>query len=103
MASIFDYLRQQAEEIAGATQERVSDLDREIAEIEKQKAKKEAERDLARGALKRLANFPVKNGADYLCPNCWVTRGGMSTLQPIPSPDRHDIFRCGLCGHELVI
>jgi len=51
---------------------RIVGLDKELAEIEKQKAKIEAEREKARGALKRAANFPVTNGIDYLCPLCWV-------------------------------
>jgi hypothetical protein len=42
------------------------------------------------------SNAPVL----YLCPRCWVEKGG---LAPFPSDARHDLFRCGLCEYELLI
>lgn len=101
--TIAEYLRQKAMEIADAAQARVSELDHVIAKIEQQKSEKETERDMARGAFQRLANYPVSIGGNYQCPDCWVNYGKMSPLQPISSANRHDFFRCGLCKYEAVI
>jgi hypothetical protein len=102
MASIVDELRNKAQEFAEHTHTQITHFDKQLAEIEKQKAAIEADRVKARSALKRAADFPVKRGADYLCPLCWVDDGVTSTLRPVPSTDRHDIFRCNTCHFEAV-
>jgi aspartate/methionine/tyrosine aminotransferase len=101
--NIFDHLRKAANEIAQQAAARISNLDRQIAEIEEQKKKIETDRTKARGSLQRAANFPVKNGADYLCPSCWVDEGKMTPLNPIPSQTSDDIFICPLCSYETII
>jgi seryl-tRNA synthetase len=98
--SIFDEIKRKAQEYAEHAHAKISRLDKQLAEIEKQKAKIDAEREKARGSLKRAANFPVKHGADYLCLYCWVDDDVTSTLRPVPSTDRHDIFRCNICQAE---
>ena len=100
MASIFDEMKQRALGIAEHLHAQISNLDKQLADIEKEKAKIEAERQKARGALKRAADFPVKLGADYICPVCWVDDNNPSTMRPVPSADRHDIFRCNRCQFE---
>ncbi|MEH2627081.1 hypothetical protein V1292_005136 [Bradyrhizobium sp. AZCC 1719] len=103
MATIADEMKLKAQEIADHAHAKIARLDEELSKIEKQKAKIDAERHKARGALERAAKFPVKSGADYLCPLCWVDEAKASTLRPVPSPDRHDIFRCNTCHFEAVI
>jgi hypothetical protein len=101
--SIADELRKAAQEIADHATSRISELDRQIAEIEKKKKEIDADRVKARDSLKRLANYPVMLGGDYQCPLCWVGEGKMSPFRPVPSSDRNDIFRCALCQFEQVI
>jgi aspartate/methionine/tyrosine aminotransferase len=101
--SIFDHLRKAANEIAQQAAARISNLDRQIAEIDEQKKKIETDRTKARGSLQRAANFPVKSGANYLCPSCWVDEGKMTPLNPIPSQTSDDIFICPLCSYETII
>jgi uncharacterized small protein (DUF1192 family)/DNA-directed RNA polymerase subunit RPC12/RpoP len=100
---VFEQLKQAAIEIADRLEARVSQLDREIAGLEQERAKKQAERDLASRAPQRLANFPVQVGSDYLCPRCWIEEGKRSPIAPIPSETRDDIFRCPLCSYETII
>jgi hypothetical protein len=100
MASIFDEMKRKAQEIAEHAYGKIAQLDDQLADIEKQKAAIDAERENARGALKRAADFPVKRGADYLCPLCWVDNAVTSTLRPVGSPDSRDIFRCNICHFE---
>jgi phage-related minor tail protein len=88
MAAIFKKLRQAGNDAADHLVSTISDLDRQIAELNERKKKVEAERVQAGNALKAAADYPVNMGADYLCPICWVSNNIMSTLQPIPSPDR---------------
>jgi aspartate/methionine/tyrosine aminotransferase len=101
--SIFDHLRKAADEIAQQAAARISNLDGQIAEIEQQKKKIETDRMKARSALQRAANFPVKSGANYLCPSCWIDEGKMTPLNPIPSQTSDDIFICPLCSYETII
>jgi hypothetical protein len=100
MASIFNEMKQRALEIAEHLDAQISNFDKQLVDIEKQKAKIEADRQKARGALKRAADFPVKIGADYICPLCWVDESNPSIMRPVPSSDRHDIFRCNRCQFE---
>jgi hypothetical protein len=102
MLSIAEVMKEKAMEIAEYAHEQIAGFDLQLALIEEEKAKINAEREQARGALKRAADFPVKSGADYLCPMCWVDDGVSSTLRPVPSPDRNDIFRCNKCHFEAV-
>ena len=101
--SIFDHIQQAAIEIADNAQARLSQLEHEEAEIDARKAKIKAERDMIRGTAHRLANFPVRTAADFLCPRCWVAEGKSSPLRPIPSQTRDDLFRCTLCQFDLMI
>ena len=103
MANPFDFLRKAANKAAENAHAKITEFDRQIAEIDNKKLEMHTKSAMARGSLNRAANFPVKNGADYLCPLCWVDEGKMSPLRPVPSQDRHDIFRCGLCRYEAVI
>ena len=100
MAGIVDKLRQAANNAADHLVSTISDLDRQIAELNERMNKVEAERVQAGNALKAAADYPVNIGVDYLCPICWVSGNRMSPLQSIPSQGRNDIFRCDLCHYE---
>jgi hypothetical protein len=101
--AITDHLKNYAGEFAERAHQRKIELDRKHSDLQVELAKVEAERQSASDALKRLANYPVKLGADYQCPRCWVQRGAMSPLKPIPSDTNDDLFRCQLCHLDLVI
>ncbi|QWG10836.1 hypothetical protein KMZ29_13650 [Bradyrhizobium sediminis] len=103
MSTVGNHLAKAAEDAANSAQERIASFDRQLADIEKKKADIEANRAALRGSLQRLANFPVKSGANYLCPLCWVDEGKMSPLAPVASDNRDDIFRCRMCHYEAVI
>ena len=100
MANIFDEMKREAQQYAEQRNTTIANLDKKLAEIDQQKLEIEAERQKARSALKRAANFPVKSGADYLCYLCWVDDDVTSTLRPVPSNDRTDLFRCNRCHFE---
>ena len=100
MAGIFEKLRQAADDAADHLVSTISDLDRQIAEFNERKKKVEAQRVQAGNARKAAADYPVNMGADYLCPVCWVSSNITSPLEPVPSQDRNDIFRCNLCHYE---
>lgn len=100
MPDIFDHLRQAAKVAASYATSTLPELDRQIAEVEEQKKKIEAKLLAVRDSLKRAENYPVKHGADYLCPLCWVSDGKMSPLRSVHSQDRNDVFQCGKCPYE---
>jgi hypothetical protein len=101
--SIRDRIWQAAQEIAARIQERLSDIERRLAEAKEQVAKIRVERDAARLAPRRLSDFPIQNGDNFLCPRCWVEEGGLSPLRHIPGDTRDDFFRCPVCEYELLI
>jgi len=102
MTSMVEHLRQAADDYAAHAQQRITQLDARLAEIEKEKDKIEAERAAARGALQRAADYPMTDGINYLCPICWVD-GKRSLLRGVASTTRDDIVRCGACSYEDVI
>lgn len=98
MPSIEAQIADIASRLAAHQQHHASGLQNEINEIEARKVKLLAERDLARSARERLTNFQVKIGADYQCPDCWISRNVRSALYPIGDGERHlDRFRCRSC------
>jgi hypothetical protein len=96
-------LRDIVADIATATQRRLFELERQVAELETKKAHVGAHCEGARDALKRLAAFPVMNGSDFICPHCWVRRLAMSPLERVPSDKNHERFRCSLCHEKIEI
>ena len=101
MPAIAEVMKQKAQEIADYAHEKIARFDKQLADIEQEKTKLNAERHKAQGSLQRAADFRVKSGADYLCPLCWLDDGITSRLRPAPSTDRHDIFRCNTCNFEM--
>lgn len=96
-------LRRAAREAADYAQARVSQFERELADLEKRLADAKAKRDTARLAPKRLADFQVKIGADYQCPRCWISEGVHASIRPVPSNTRDDLFGCRRCGSDFLI
>jgi hypothetical protein len=101
--SIRDHIRQAAREIAKSMEARLTDIKHRLVEAKEQVSEIEAERNAVATAQQRLSKFPIERGGTYLCPRCWVEKGGLAPLRPIPSDARHDLFRCGLCEYELLI
>ena len=101
--SIRDNIGQAAREIAARIQERMSDIERRLAEAKDLVAKIEAERAAARLAPRRLCDFPIHSEGNHLCPRCWVENGGLSPLRHIRIDTRHDLYRCPVCEYELLI
>jgi hypothetical protein len=102
MPTITDHMKRAAREYAEQANAKIADLDRQLADIEDKKLKINAERTAARGALQRAADFPAMRGDDYLCPLCWTDDNVISTLRPVPSDTRQDMFRCNKCYFETV-
>jgi hypothetical protein len=96
-------LRRAAQEAAEYAQTFASQLEQEVSDLEMRLAQKKAERDAARLAPKRLADFQVKIGADYQCPHCWMENGIHSPLHGIPGSAREDVFRCRTCGNTFSV
>ena len=79
-----DQIRQAAQEIAKDMRTRLSDAGHRLTE-------------------ERLLKFPVQQGSNYLCPRCWIEKGGLSPLKKIPGQGDHDLFCCGVCEYELLV
>jgi DNA-directed RNA polymerase subunit RPC12/RpoP len=101
--SIRDHISQAAQDMAARTKERLSHIERRLAEAKEQVAKIEAEHEAARLAPQRLSDFPIESGGNYLCPRCGVEKGGLSPLRHIPNDARDELLRCPVCEYELLI
>jgi hypothetical protein len=98
-----DELRRIACEAAQYAQARVTQLDAEIFDLQKQLASKQTERDAASSALDRYANFPLSAGADGPCPYCWIETGQNVPIRPIGGgTSTEDFFRCSN-GHDITV
>jgi len=96
-------IRQIASEIAMHAHQRQAYLEREKLDLETKLAKKQIELDAANLAGKRFADFPVKVGADFLCPYCWVNRGRKLPLSHSSGTSSLDFLDCDACGHRIEV
>lgn len=78
-------------------QERASDVERQLADLETRKALLELQLKSAKQAGKRLAIYNPKTGADYQCPSCWMARSMISFLRPAPGNTGSERLQCRLC------
>jgi len=95
-------ITKEANEITRNLQKKAERLHEDYLAAESHAAYLKAERDKAALAPKRRANFQIKIGADYQCPQCWIADERRSVLTPIPSDTPDDIFRCSVC-HLVII
>ncbi len=100
--SIGGEIRQVAQDLARNAQSHLSEIEREIAEIEERKTALMAQREFSRGAEERLFRFQPQIGGDFQCPRCWVDHEKRSVLTPIGGgTQREDFWRCHTCGFEM--
>ena len=100
---IRDHIRKAAREIAKSMEGRLTDIKHRLVEAKEKVSEIEAERDAVATARQRLSNFRVERGGTYMCPRCWVEKGGLSPLRRIPSVARQELLRCPVCEYELLI
>ena len=96
-------LKEAAEKLAAMAKTRISDLDRQISELGREKARLVDKRDSARISAERGANYRAVNGLKYQCPYCWVMRAQMSPLMHILSPTNAETYRCDSCQSEFAV
>jgi hypothetical protein len=82
-------------------QDRASDLERQLEELETRKALLELQLKSAKQAGKRLAIYNPKTGIEYQCPSCWMARSMISFLRSIPSDSDMERRQCRLCAREF--
>jgi hypothetical protein len=99
--SITQVVLEIANEYATSLDRRIPTIQRELADIEAQKAQTEAQLDSASKALNRSREFPLLLRREPICPYCWIDSGRRDSLRALDhAPDddpRLDIFRCSSC------
>lgn len=98
-------LIEEAQRLAANAQRRVSALETELKEIERQKTEVAAKCQTARLAPKRALQFQPSDGAEFYCPRCWVERGKRSTVRSFATGKANfDCVRCNDrdCNAEIV-
>jgi hypothetical protein len=97
----FKKLFDQAKDAAHEATRNAERIKREIFDLDKRKAEKQAELENASAAIERADSFVPDIGGNLQCPNCWVLHGFHSDVQPIPSANHVDWFRCKRCNYEF--
>ena len=93
-----------AEDIALSRQYRAADIERELAKIEAQKAKLQAEFHTANLAHERLSRFVPILGGDLQCPRCWINHETRAALRAIGGGAKQiDNFRCNTCNETFAL
>ena len=82
---------------------RISDLDRKISELAREKARLVDKRDSARTSVERGESYRTVHGLKYLCPYCWIIHGQMSPLVYLLSPNNAETYRCDSCQSEFPV
>jgi hypothetical protein len=101
--SIEDILIEEAKYQAERMQSTRPALEAELLEIEKRKAKIEADLNALNLAHKRLLNYRPRIGPNLHCPRCGVQKEIGSSLRAIPTSGKDDILRCNTCGLDVLI
>ena len=86
------------ERIVQEMEARRPNLEAELLGMEKRQAAIERELHATKLARERLVHFAYKIGPDYQCIRCWVTNEKRTSLSPIPSNTKDNLFRCDDCG-----
>jgi hypothetical protein len=99
--SIIQVVLEIANEYATSLDRRMPTIQKELADMEAQKAQTEAQLDSARNALKRSREFPLLLRREPICPYCWIDSGRKASLRALgraPDDDPHlTVFRCNSC------
>ena len=104
MATPREQIHNIAARIRDGLQRRVPKLERDIANMETHRREMEAQIQAAHTSVKRLADFPITLGNDYLCPFCWMHYGKKSALKLIGGgTDKKDILKCPSCDAKITI
>jgi len=98
--TIEDKILKVADQLAHVSQQRIIDLEKNIADLKIKLKKKTTERAAEIEKPKRRKVFkPRENGA-IRCPWCWILHGSNGSLEPIGNSD---ILRCWTCNHTLFV
>jgi hypothetical protein len=92
-----------AKQIAESAKHKQGFLEIEHAELQRKRADAKIALDVARGAHQRLLNFSPTLGADFQCPNCWITDARHSALHPVSSDTGDDMYHCDNCHLDFVL
>ncbi|MBM3545968.1 MAG: hypothetical protein FJX54_03365 [Alphaproteobacteria bacterium] len=79
-------------------------LKKELEDIKARQAEIEAQLSTADIAHQRAMSFPGQIGADYACPDCWVSGRRGATMRAIGGGGRReDRFRCNSCDQVFAL
>ena len=101
--SIENQLRQIALELGTSQAVRLNQLNRQLKELDDQRAKLAADIEIAKGVERRSRQYGPRKDINFNCPRCWVQHEREAALRPIPSPTRNDLLRCATCHSEFEI
>jgi hypothetical protein len=89
-----------ADQLAVVSQQRITGLEKSIADLKLKLKKKISERAAEIEKPKRRKSFKARAGGTLRCPWCWMLHGSNGTLEPIGSGD---ILHCWTCNHNLFV
>jgi hypothetical protein len=94
-----DQVLEAADTIAKRIADKTDSLKHESERLEAQLQQRKAELIKVLAASKRRATFSVYDGANIVCPSCWIERSERAFLDPMPG----GALRCRACDFKIVI
>ena len=102
MPSFAEQLMEIANRVVLSHQGSVERIERELAEIEAQKATLQAQLRTAHLAQSSLRQYVPISGSNYNCPRCWVDREDLIAVHGTAHGKKAtDTFRCPACDLEF--
>jgi hypothetical protein len=98
--TIEDKILKVADQLAHVSQQRIIDLEKNIADLKIKLKKKTSERAAEIGKPKRRKVFKPRENGTIRCPWCWILHGSNGSLEPLGNSD---ILRCWTCNHSLFV
>ena len=98
--TIEDKIMKVADQLSLVSQQRIIDLEKNIADLKIKLKKKSCERAAEIGKPKRRKLFKARENGTIQCPWCWILHGKNGSLEPIGNSD---ILSCWICNHSLFV
>ena len=98
--TIEDKILKVADQLAHVSQQRIIDLEKNIADLKIKLKTKTSKQAAEIGKPKRRKVFKPRENGTIRCPWCWILHGSNGSLEPLGNSD---ILRCWTCNHSLFV
>lgn len=96
-------LLQAVEKLERDLQAQKPQMERQLAEAERQRLRLLAEHEVISRAAERRCSFNPVLGRGYQCPSCWIRSETRTRLRVLPGTDGGTVLICDACRFRLAV